>query len=105
MNIDKLCEQNGISTDFESKYQFICRKIGLDRIKKFLPREMWELKLAYKKDEHFNNIPIKEWNIASHWVVRILVDELGITFLSLAEQVCIMKMAARMLINGEEKDD
>lgn len=49
------------------------------------------------KDEHFNDIPLKKWDlIGLPYGIRDLLKEAG-DFYTLAGQVCILKAAARQI--------
>jgi hypothetical protein len=60
-------------------------RIGIDRIKK-------------SKDEHLNDIPLKEWDMCGlPYGINTLLKSAGDGF-SMAGQVCILKEAAKQLI-------
>jgi hypothetical protein len=53
------------------------------------------LKAAYAKDEHFNSIPLHEWDMLASWITPNM-KPYG-DYLTLAGQVCIAKEAARQI--------
>lgn len=68
----------------------VLHAIGIDRL-------MW----AYKNGEgHLNEIPLREWDaIPTYWSVKKL-KEAG-DFTTMAAHVCVVKEAARQLIDHE----
>jgi hypothetical protein len=58
------------------------------------------LKSAHQSDKHFNSIPLYKWdNIATFVNSGVLMKECG-DFLTLSGQICILKEAARQLVQG-----
>ena len=76
---------------------------------------MEELREAYKKDAYFNSLSMRNWDIASgFWtslgncerihgapILRLYARH-GVTSLSNAESVCVLKEAARLLVEAAE---
>ena len=98
MNIDKYVEKHGIDKDnFEQKYTFICNEIGLDKLKRYFPLPIEELKEKLEKDVHLNNVPLRIWDYWGEYIAPLLCN-LGITAQSPAGRVCILKQAVRLAI-------
>lgn len=86
---------------------------GLDAVKLYIPFELGYLIPKYTADEHMNNTPIKEWDYAAgfrcvgpdafptYQGLWNLYRQHGITQASCATGVCILKEAARMLIEAQ----
>lgn len=99
MNIDKYVEEHGIDRwDFDNKYTFICNEIGLDKLKRFFPLPLEELREKLKKDVHLNNVPLRMWDYYGEYIAPLLCN-LGITAQSPAGRVCILKQAVRLTID------
>lgn len=97
----------------------VVEKIGLENLKPGLPVSLDELKDAYAKDIHLNNIPLRQWDHACGYyeihsqppryycmasLFQILLKE---TFsksinLSVGGAVPILKQAARRLIERDQ---
>lgn len=59
-----------------------------------------ELKNAYAKDPSFNTIPLQQWdNLTYRFSCDKALKERG-DYSTLAGKVCILKQAARMIVNG-----
>lgn len=83
---------------------------GLDEVLKYVPFTLEELTEAYKKDPHFNNLPMKKWDEASGFICREssctptktgiwwLYLRHGIDRISNSQGVCILKEAARQWV-------
>ncbi len=111
-NIDRVTGKR--ITHREKMARFIKYLGGLDAVKSYIPFEIKYLIPKYKKDIHFNNTSIKIWREAAgfHCVgpdaiptyhgIWNLYRQHGINEASCATGVCILKEAARMLI---EKGD
>ena len=64
-------------------------RIGVDRIQK-------------STDKHLNDIPLREWdNVGLPYGIRELLSQANDCF-SMANQVCILKEAARQLIEASQ---
>lgn len=114
-----LSEKFGIpkNVSFDEKYATIVNKLGFEQVKRFIPFSESEIRKAYTKDKHFNNLPLKEWDKASGFSViydkqarnnRVLADKYGLRTLfpqgvtySLAECVCILKYCAQVWAETE----
>ena len=87
---------------------------GLDAVKPYIPFELDYLIPKYKKDRLFNNTPISAWNnaagfrrlgpdaIPTYGGLWNLYRQHGINTESCATGVCILKEAAKMLIERGE---
>ena len=63
LNIPKELEfQEG---GFRKKYQIIIQALGFENVKQCIPFSEEELKKAYKTDEHFNNLSMRNWDLAA----------------------------------------
>ena len=97
----------------------VVEKIGLDNLKPCLPVSLTELKDAYTKDIHLNNIPLRQWDRACGYretysqppryypVTSPFQTLLKETFskpinLSVAGAVSILKHAAKRLIEKDQ---
>lgn len=50
---------------YEQKYDRLIEKLGgLENLKIFLPFSLKEIKEAYEKDKHLNNLPLSRWDAA-----------------------------------------
>ena len=68
-----------------------------DRIKNIVKRYIGMDVIKNSKDEHFNDIPLKQWDSLPIAIDRQLLIETGEIY-SLAVKVCIAKTAARELL-------
>ena len=111
----KLCGVDDL-TDFETAYKAIIDAIGMDKVEKLIPVPKDELLNKYKEDEHFNNTPMRHWDIAAGFNVYVepktkreeieilsyaplphFIKELGVDSLSCSQGVCILKIAAKII--------
>lgn len=119
MNYVSIEDKLGLTTkerldmDHHVYYQKIINLIGYEKVKECVPYTLEEIKEAYPKDEHLNNLPMKKWDYASGFQVittrydqnyypiysqlRTLLKRIGINCYSNAEGVCILKECARMM--------
>ena len=76
---------------------------GLDVVSKYVPFDIEKLKRSYKLDEHFNTkiTPLRTWNFGAA-NIRNLYYRFGINCASVSDGVCILKQAARRMIEREE---
>lgn len=87
---------------------------GLDEVARFIPFPMETIREKLKSDPHLNNTPMGTWDAASGFVCRggnckfigggiwTLYRKYGIDGASNSEGVCILKEAARRLVEREE---
>lgn len=87
---------------------------GLDEVARYVPFPVEVLCEKLKRDPHLNNTEMSRWDAASGFVCRggdykfvgggiwNLYRRHGITSASCAEGVCILKEAARRLVEREE---
>lgn len=85
---------------------------GLDKVKQYIPISLKELRRAYKKDRLFNNTGLGLWQNAAGYTagdpicffggIWTLYRQNDIDVASCAQGVCILKEAARMLIERGE---
>lgn len=93
------------------KYQRIIKALGYEDVKKCIPYTIDQIKKALPQDKHLNNLPIKEWDVASGVYVSnspgarpiitgspltVLYRKAGVTSFSQSNGVSILKEAARM---------
>lgn len=88
---------------------------GLDVVAQLIPFPVDVLRAKFKKDPNFNNTPMKKWDVASGFAcsgidcrfigggIWELYYKHGITAASNSDGVCILKEAARRLVEREEK--
>jgi hypothetical protein len=105
-----------LAMDHHEYYQRVIDLIGYEKVKDCVPYTLEEIKEAYPKDEHLNNLPMKAWDVASGFHVvttrydqnyypinshlRKLLKEIGINSYSNMEGVCILKECARMMLKN-----
>lgn len=97
----------------EERYGAIVKAIGYEDVKKCIPFSIEQLKEAYEGDKHFNNLPMKKWDLAggfTGWPSRAdyvgstltrLYGRIGVDTFSCSDGVCILKCCARMWIEEE----
>lgn len=98
------------------KYQMIIQALGFENVKMCIPFSDEELKKAYKEDEHFNNLPLRKWDLAAgfntgrHGGICVLVrsrlthlywEKCRVDTFSCSTGVCILKECARLIAEGE----
>lgn len=91
---------NGNELTFREYMGRVVNKIGIERIKPYIPYDMETLTKAHKRDVHFNNLSLKTWDRAAECIHYVLQPN-GITTYSLSERVCILKETARLLCERE----
>lgn len=86
---------------------------GLDTVAQFIPFTIEVLRGKYRQDKYFNNTPIKVWDTAAGFASRGASCELvgggiwylyhkhGIDCASCSDGVCVLKEAARRLVERE----
>lgn len=86
---------------------------GLDVVAQFIPFPVDVLRKKFKKDPYFNNTPMSKWDLASGFVchgadckligggIWTLYHKHGINCASNSDGVCILKEAARRLVEKE----
>ena len=100
----------------------IIDKLGLENIARYIPFDIDYLKEKLKKDKHFNNTEIQAWDVAagfipyinrkthtleynlSHSGLAYLFINNRITCFSVCEGVCVLKEAAKILCERENKN-
>ncbi len=85
---------------------------GLDKVKQYIPIPLKELRRAYKKDKQFNNTGLGLWQNAAGFTagdpvcffggIWMLYSQNDINVASCAQGVCILKEAAKILIERGE---
>lgn len=116
MTIGQLIGLDENKTDFNTFWQTAVNKIGLDAIMAHVPFSVSTLKDSYLEDEHFNTAitPLRLWDRAAGVVnmgtkgmtgpflynggVKELLARNGATSTSLSDCVCLMKVAAKMVV-------
>lgn len=108
--------KTGKMVEHREKYRRIIEKLGgISAIQPYIPYSVEELREAYKKDAYFNSLSMRNWDIASgFWtslgncerihgapILRLYARH-GVTLVSNAESVCVLKEAARMLVEAAE---
>lgn len=102
-NVDSFCRDldNGNELDWHDYMARIITKLGIENIKLYIPFDMDTLMKHFRKgDICFNNIQLKDWDIAAACMVPLLHCN-RITCYSLSERVCILKETARILCERE----
>ena len=108
--------KTGKVLDHREKYHRIIDKLGgVDAIKPYIPFSIEVLQKAYREDRYFNNLSMRKWDMASGFRCSLGNVELlygapilcfyarhGLTCISNAESVCILKEAARLLVENQD---
>lgn len=119
MTIDEKLGTNS-NTPHNEKYGALIELLGRSNVEAFIPFSTEELIKAYQKNPHFNSIPISKWDAACGYSSRIgfdgrqqyipggyslrqLLSTNGITCVSLAECVCLLKECARIIVEEAEQ--
>lgn len=68
-----------------------------DEIKGIVKATIGESRLLASKDEHLNDIPLKQWDNMYMPALKIHMETVG-DYLTQAGKVCILKEAARQII-------
>lgn len=120
MDIDKAIRVHRGNIDMDTGEQLSHSEIygriidklgGVDAVWKCVPFTLEQVQQALKTDEHLNNLPIREWDMASGWIsyiaqgreyfaprhsrLRTMLQDVGITCYSCSQGVCILKECAR----------
>lgn len=86
---------------------------GLDEVAKFLPFPLDLIRQKYAEDPHLNNLPLRGWDYAAGFLTNgarcdlirtgicMLYARHKITSFSCSDGVCILKEAARRLVENE----
>lgn len=119
MNMDVKIKEvlNKTNITHHEKYDCIINLIGLDKLIPLVPFDKEEIKKAYSKDTHLNNLSYNKWKLASgFYVIRNpktqnedvfmienshlhkLLYSIDINIFSVAECVCLLKQTARHMI-------
>lgn len=122
MNIN---ERLGISwkddIPHREKYGRVVALIGLENLKPLMPEDVETLAKKYEKDNALNNIPLKQWDAiagSSAFIdksgrqlyrndsssLKNLLLQNGINTYSPADLVCILKEAAREIVEEYNKE-
>lgn len=103
----------GKNAPHREKMQIIVNALGFENVVACIPYTKNQIREAIKTDEHLNNLPIKKWDEAAGFLVsgsyvrlvgsRLtrLYASIGVDCFSLSDGVCILKEAAKMLIEKE----
>lgn len=92
-----ICGYNDLD-DFHGAYGALVKKIGIERLKPYMPEKEDVLRKKFEKDEHLNNISIKEWDFNANLIAPLLWETAGINWSSLSQRVCILKEAAAIIV-------
>ena len=85
-----------IELSHEEKYDKIIEILGFNNIKKFIPFTKEQVQEALKSgDKYLNTLPLRTWDMAAI-SIQMLCRNKNIST-SLAEQICILKNAAKKL--------
>ncbi len=72
-----------------------------EEVKREVARSIGIDKLKASRDQHFNDVPLSHWDNLSHSNKSLLsIPENGTRFYSLCGGVCILKEAARQLVEA-----
>lgn len=95
---------NGEKMSHEELYTKVVNAIGLSGCAVYIPATPEELRAALRVDPHLNNIPLKRWDDQYGSIRRALAYK-QITQVSLSQAVCVLKQAARMLVERDYPED
>lgn len=122
MNIKQFMLNKGIDKDELSHNEFYTKVVdtlGYKDILKYVPFSLLEIKRAFEKDVHLNNLPLKKWDEMSgigmifnhqyksyqpyhnHKGMYFIYKKHGINCYSQCDGVCILKQCARLAIERE----
>lgn len=101
------------------RYANAVADIGLENIKHMLPFTNERLVTAYMLDKNLNSIPIKEWDAAAGFTedhrsgkiyhypspLKQALYDRGINGFSPSQLVCILKEAARQIVESEKESN
>lgn len=93
-------DEQGRVMSHEAIYTKIVTDIGLAKLLPHIPATRDEIISALQTDEYLNNIPIRKWDSRKLHVFK-LMRNIGITSISLAQAVCVLKQAARMSVANQ----
>ena len=100
----------------------IIDKLGLKNIARYIPFDIDYLKEKFKRDKHVNNTEIQAWDVAAGFIPQInrkthtleynlshsglayLFINNRITCFSVSDGVCVLKEAAKILCERENKN-
>lgn len=78
---------------------------GIDAFRSIMPFPADLLEAEYMKDRHFNGMYIKDWDDAAEELMPPIYKSHGISSWSIADSVCILKLAAeRIVLSGRPND-
>lgn len=123
-NVDSLYRDldTGQEVEWHDYMARVIGKLGAENIKPYIPYPLSYLKEKLKDDIHLNNTEMARWDFAggflsdinkktkvkeyrfAHSGLTYFLAKNGITCMSPAECVCILKETARILIAKEEND-
>ncbi len=109
-------EEAGVMLADEEFYDRCIERLGgLGAVKPFVPFGVEQIREAIQHDKHLNSLPLHEWDRAAGFTcaergnasktgdgLAALCSKHGVTVLSCAEGVCLLKEAARQLAEMEE---
>lgn len=114
-----LTTKERLDMDHHVYYQKVITLIGYENVKECVPYTLEEIKKAYPKDMYLNNLPMKNWDLASGFYVittkynqdyipynsrlRGLLKGIGINCYSNSDGVCILKECARLMYEEANK--
>lgn len=103
--------------NYYGAYTELINYIGYEKLRACIPMSDTDLQEAYKKDQHFNSIPITIWDgwtgnyayttrdgaqdfVRKDSAVKRLMSEAGITVFSVSECVSLLKNTARLCVTA-----
>ena len=117
MDLREFTGMSDLDGNFDNFYRTAVNKLGgPERLKHYIPFDMATLRKSHQEDKHFNTAltPMKKWDMATGIQVRQdqcfreatatgggiwpMLNRHGITWMSQSQGVCILKTAARMLV-------
>lgn len=119
MNFDKALNLPK-EMEHKEKYRTIIQALGFENVKQCIPFSDEELVEAYKEDERFNNLPLREWdwaagfNTGRHGEISLRIgsrltnlywEKCKVNTYSCSTGVCILKECARMIVENAERGD
>lgn len=107
--------KTGQKISHREKYGRIIEKLGgIEAIIPMIPYGFDRLRDSCKDDQHFNDLPMRPWQLAAGFIcasgdcvaigspLKNLLYRHGVTIMSCSENVCILKETARLWVERDE---
>lgn len=98
------------------RFEMIVKALGYEAVKRCIPFTVEQLKATYKNNEQFNNLSLREWDLAAGFttgwqgkcnlvrsrLTNLYWEKCKVDTFSCADGVCILKCCARMWVEEDE---